>query len=245
MPREDVHQRGAPFGERTTGDVGERVIQPCGRVEAQVDVVAGDAIFPLPVERVVGGHPHVGSELTLHSDRRLIAVRIFRVRRCDRLAEGAPGTPRHEVDVAEGLLQILRFGQRAVPRVDRKVRTAVVERRQYTLRVRESNRMRDLVDELREVLACATANHRPAIQGVRESDSRDDVVGVERTVARQERRHRQVVREDVCFQVVPHTEIQRQRRGHLPVVLEPSAKDVPRAADVAAAELGAEFTRDR
>ena len=105
--------------------------------------------------------------------------------------------------------------------------------------------MRHLVDQLRVVLACSATNHRPVVERIGESEPRGDVVGVERTIARQERRHRQLVRKDVGFEVVAHAEIQRQVRGHLPVVLEPGAKDVARAVEDAAAELGAEFTRNR
>jgi hypothetical protein len=105
--------------------------------------------------------------------------------------------------------------------------------------------MRYLVDQLRVVLPGAATDHCSIGERVSESEARRDVVGIERTIARQKRRHRQVVRKDVGLQVVPHAEIHRQLRRHLPVVLEPRAEDVPRAVEEATAELGAEFTRNR
>ena len=62
-------------------DVGERVIQPGGRVEAQIDVVAGDAILPLPVKRIVRRHAHVGGELALDARIPRVLRRRLQVRR--------------------------------------------------------------------------------------------------------------------------------------------------------------------
>src|SRR6185503_18299210 len=147
----------------TMADVGERVVQPGRRVEAQVDVVAGDAILPLAVERIVGGDAHVRANLALDTEGRLIAVRILRVRWSDRLPERAADAAGPEVHVAERLLEILRLRQRAVPRIDGEVGAPVVERRQHALRVGEADRVRHLVDELREVLPGASSNDGAAV----------------------------------------------------------------------------------
>src|SRR4030095_5618742 len=114
-------------------DVGKWIVETRRRVEAQIDVVAGDAILPLPVERVIGGDAYVRTNLTLNADRCLIAVRVLRVRRSDRLSQRASNAARPEIHVAERLLEILDFRQRSVPWIHRKIGEPVVERRQPAL----------------------------------------------------------------------------------------------------------------
>jgi hypothetical protein len=100
----------------------------------------------------------------------------------------------------------------------------------------------------RQRVGAASAQHCPIVQLIREPQPRLDVVAVVAVRGFDERRQARLVGERIEGQVVADAEVQRQVRGQMPVVLQPSTDPLVRVRDREVADpdlVGAGNRRDR
>ena len=175
--RQAVADRG-PVGVRPLGDVRERVVHAGHRVVGDVDVER-DVLRAQARVDVVGLDRHRRADLPLEPERRLVAVGDLVVGRGER-AEAAAQAGRRPRDRAQRVLDLLEGRDRAVERVGREVRPAVVE----DLRVERVGAELGPVGGVRagilEEAAGAAADHRAIVQREGGSGPRRPVVGVVR-----------------------------------------------------------------
>ena len=220
------HQDGRERRVITPAEVRDRVVRPGGGIVGQVDIHVSKVV-PCAVENVIRLNRHRVAELSLHTDRRLVAVGDFGVRARHRRVDRLPEAPRHFRRAAGARKVLLQRRNGAVERVRHEVGPAVVLHLNGHLLVRSAGEQVRLVGDLREVLAISAADDGAVVDAEREAEPGRVVVRVLASARLQPGLHGDVLRIDVAAEVIPQSEVQRQA-AHLPVVLRPAGIHMPR-----------------